>query len=47
MPNNLLLNSKEFEIDEFAGDVEQGEVYCKKLIEKWTLQLETEMLKTL
>ena len=45
MLNNLLLNPNEFEIDEFAGDVEQGEIYCKKLIEKWTPQLETEMLE--
>lgn len=45
MQNNLLLNPNDFEIDEFAGDVEQGEIYCRKLIDKWTPQLETEMLE--
>ena len=41
MPNNLLLNPK-YMIDEIG---ESGAIYCKRLIEKWTPQLETEMLE--
>ena len=43
MLNNLLLNPKEFKIDEIGG--EKGIIYCKRLIEKGTPQLETEMLE--
>ena len=43
MLNNLLLNPKEFKIDEIGG--EKRIIYCKRLIEKWTPQLETEMLE--
>ena len=43
MLNNLLLNPKEFEIDEEDGG--KGFIYCKRLIEKWTSQLEMEMLE--
>ena len=32
MLNNLLLNPKEFEIDEINGDGEKGIIYCKRLI---------------
>lgn len=45
MPDNLLLNPKEFEIDEISESGEKGAIYCKKLIEKWTPQLEAEMLE--
>ena len=37
MTNNLLLNPKEFEIDELDEEIENGDIYCKRLIEKWTL----------
>lgn len=42
MRNNLLLNPKEFKINE---DGEKGVISCKRLIENWTPQLETEMLE--
>ena len=42
--NNLLLNPKEFKIDETAVSGKDGAVYCKRLIEKWTPELESEML---
>lgn len=45
MQNNLLLNPEEFEIYERDEDSEKGTIYCKRLIEKWTPQLETEMLE--
>lgn len=45
MSNNLLLNPKEFKIDEMDEVDEKGAIYCKRLIEKWTPQLETEMLE--
>lgn len=46
MLGNLLLNPKEFRIDENDEmDGEKGVIYCKRLIEKWTPQLETEMLE--
>lgn len=41
MQNNLLLNPEEFKID----DRDKGAIYCKRLIEKWTPRLETEMLE--
>lgn len=37
MQGKLLLNPKEFKMDE----TDEGAVYCKKLIEQWTPQLET------
>lgn len=45
MPDNLLLNPKEFEIGETDENGGNGSVYCKSLTEKWTPQLETEMLE--
>lgn len=36
MLNNLLLNSKDFKIDEIDEDGGNGAIYCKRLIEKWT-----------
>ena len=45
MLNDLLLNPEEFKIEEFDEDEVQGAAYCQKLIEKWTPQLETEMLE--
>lgn len=46
MLNNLLLNPEEFIIDENDEmDGEKGVIYCKRLIEKWNPQLETEMLE--
>ena len=46
MLNNLLLNLKEFVIDEIDEiDGENNDIYCKRLIENWTPQLETEMLE--
>ena len=41
----MLLNPKNFEIDEeYNEDVEGGAAACQRLIEKWTPQLENEML---
>ena len=45
MTNNLLLNPKEFKIDEIDADGWKGAIYCKRLIEKWTPELETKMLE--
>ena len=45
MLNKLLLNPKEFKIHESDEDGGKGTIYCKRLIEKWTPQLETEMLE--
>ena len=45
MANNLLLNPKEFEIDEFDEDQRKNSDYCKRLIEKWTPELEAQMLE--
>ena len=46
MLKNLLLNLKEFVIEEIEGiDGENNDIYCKRLIENWTPQLETEMLE--
>lgn len=40
-----LLNHKDFKIDEdCCEDVEKGIVACKRLIDRWTLELETQML---
>ena len=44
MPENLLLNPKEFKIVELDEDGGKGALSCKRLIENWTPQLETEML---
>lgn len=43
MLNNLLLNPKEFVIEEVDG--EKGRICCESLIEKWTPELETKMLE--
>ncbi len=46
MLNNWLLNPKDFKIDEdCCEDVEKGIVACKRLIDKWTPELETQMLE--
>ena len=45
MTNNLLLNPKEFDIYESDEAEQKNAVYCKRLIEKWNPQLETEMLE--
>jgi len=46
MLNNRLLNLKDFEIDEdCCEDVEKGIAACKRLTEKWTPELETQMLE--
>lgn len=47
MQNKLLLNPMDFEIDdEIDEEMEiDGAVYCKRLVEKWTPELETEMLE--
>lgn len=45
MLSNLLLNPKEFKIDEQNEDGWKGTRYCRRLIKKWTSQLETEMLE--
>lgn len=46
MQNDLLLNPKEFKIAQVIDDEEEkNSIYCKRLIEKWTPQLETEMLE--
>ncbi len=41
----LLLNPEEFEIDTLNEEKEKGVACCKKLIEQWNPQLETEMLE--
>ena len=47
MQNKLLLNPMEFVIDEEAHEEMEidGSVYCKRLMEQWTPELETEMLE--
>lgn len=46
MLNSMLLNPKNFEIDEnCCEDVEKSIAACKRLIEKWTPELETHMLE--
>ena len=44
MKTDLLLNPEDFEIDVVIDDEEKNDLYCKKLIENWTPELETEML---
>ncbi|MDE6579672.1 MAG: hypothetical protein K2K41_03980 [Ruminiclostridium sp.] len=45
MSDKLLLDPKEFIIDESGIDEEKNAIHCKRLIEKWTPQLENEMLE--
>lgn len=48
MLNNTILNPKEFNIDEEFHDYSNQEkciTSCEKLIEKWTTELETQMLE--
>lgn len=44
MQNDLLLDPQKFKIVEADKDG-KGAIYCERLIEKWTPQLESEMLK--
>ena len=45
MRNNGLLNPEDFEIDEeCCEDIEKSMAACKRLIDKWTPELETQML---
>lgn len=46
MINKGLLNPENFEInEECCGNMEKGIAACKRLIEKWTPELEKQMLK--
>ena len=45
MSNLLLLDPDEFDIDLMIDDEEKNDFYCKRLIEKWTPELESEMLE--
>ena len=46
MLNNGLLNPSEFEIDEqYNEEIKNGTAACKRLIEKWTPELENQMLE--
>lgn len=45
MSDKLLLDPKKFIIDEAGIDEEKNAIHCKRLIEKWTPQLENEMLE--
>ena len=45
MQGNLLLDPEEFEIDDAIDDEETTENYCRRLIEKWTPELENEVLQ--
>ena len=45
MQGNLLLDPEEFEIDDAIDDEETTESYCRRLIEKWTPELENEVLQ--
>ncbi len=46
MENILLLNPNEFTIEEAVDvDEELNDIHCKKLIDKWTPELENEMLE--
>jgi len=45
MQDNLLLNPEEFKIDQVIKDAEKNTASCKKLIEKWTPELENETLE--
>lgn len=45
MLNNGLLNPKDFEIDEdCCEDIEKGMEACERLIDRWTPELEAQML---
>ncbi|WP_315109731.1 hypothetical protein [Clostridium intestinale] len=45
MLNNGLLNPKDFEIDEdYCEDTEKGMEACERLIDRWTPDLEDQML---
>ncbi len=44
MQNELLLNPDEFDIDLEIDDEDMNNLYCNKLIENWTPELESEML---
>ena len=45
MSDKLLLDPKKFIIDNADMDEEKNALYCKRLIDKWTPQLENEMLE--
>ncbi len=45
MQGNLLLDPEEFEINDAIDDEETTETYCRRLIEKWTPELENEVLQ--
>ena len=45
MQNGLLLDPEEFEIEDELDDEETTEDYCRRLIEKWTPELENEVLQ--
>ena len=45
MMNSCLLDPEEFEIEPSFDDEEEGEEYCKRLKEKWSPELEREMLE--
>lgn len=45
MQGNILLDPEEFEIDDAIDDEETTESYCLRLIEKWTPELENEVLQ--
>ena len=45
MQGNLLLDPEEFEINDAIDDEETTENYCRRLIEKWTPELENEVLQ--
>ena len=45
MQSNLLLDPEEFEIEDELDDEETTEDYCRRLIEKWTPELENEVLQ--
>ncbi|MBQ8966391.1 hypothetical protein [Ruminococcus sp.] len=43
--NNCLLDPEEFEIEPSWDEEDEGEEYCKMLVEKWSPELEKEMLE--
>ena len=45
MQGNLLLDPEKFEIDDAIDDEETTETHCRRLIEKWTPELENEVLQ--
>ena len=45
MMNGCLLDPEEFEIEPSFDNEEECEKYCKRLIEKWSPELEREMLE--